>query len=154
MVKVIKANLIGKGKKFGIVVSRFNEFISNKLLEGALDTLSRHGVDEKNIDIAWTPGSFEIPIAAKTMANSKEYDAVICLGAIIRGATPHFNYIAAEAAKGVARVSLDSGVPCAFGIITAETLEQAIERAGTKDGNKGRDAALSAIEMANLCEKI
>ena len=154
MAKVIKADLIGKGKKFGIVVSRFNEFISTKLLEGALDTLGRHGVDEKNIDIAWTPGSFEIPIVAKTMASSDKYDAVICLGAIIRGATPHFNYIAQEAAKGIAKVSLDSGVPCAFGIITAETLEQAIERAGTKDGNKGRDAAISAIEMANLCSKI
>jgi 6,7-dimethyl-8-ribityllumazine synthase len=154
MVKVIKADLIGKGKKFGIVVSRFNEFISNKLLEGALDVLDRHGVEEKNVDIVWTPGSFEIPIAAQSMANSEKYDAVICLGAIIRGKTPHFDYIAAEAAKGIAKVSLDSEIPCIFGVITADTLEQAIERAGTKDGNKGRDAALSAIEMANLCEAI
>lgn len=154
MVKVIKVDLIGKGKKFGIVISRFNEFISGKLLEGALDTLGRHGVDEKNIDAAWVPGSFEIPVVAKAMAISKKYDAILCLGAVIRGATPHFDYIASEVAKGVAKVALDSGVPCAFGIITAETLEQAIERAGTKDGNKGRDAALSAIEMANLCEKV
>jgi len=154
MVKVIKVDLIGKGKKFGIAVSRFNEFISNKLLEGALDSLSRHGVDEKNIAVAWVPGSFEIPVVAKAMATSKKYDAIICLGAVIRGATPHFDYIASEVAKGVAKVALDSDVPCAFGIITAETLEQAIERAGTKDGNKGRDAALSAIEMANLCEKV
>jgi len=154
MAKVIKADLIGKGSKFGIVVSRFNEFISNKLLEGALDTLVRHSVDEKDIDVAWAPGSFEIPFLAKTMAASDKYDAVICLGAVIRGETPHFSYIAAEAAKGVAKVALDSEVPCIFGIITADTLEQAIERAGTKDGNKGRDAALSAIEMANLCQKI
>lgn len=154
MVKVIKANLIGKGKKFGVVVSRFNEFISNKLLEGALDTLNRHSVDEKDVDVAWAPGSFEIPIVAKAMATSDKYDAVICLGAVIRGETPHFDYIASEAAKGIAKVALDSETPCAFGIITADTLEQAIERAGTKDGNKGRDAALSAIEMANLCGKI
>lgn len=154
MAKVIKADLIGKGSKFGIVVSRFNEFISNKLLDGALDGLTRHAVDEKNIDIAWTPGSFEIPVIAKAMAGTKKYDAIICLGAIIRGATPHFDYIASEASKGIAKVSLDSGIPCIFGIITADTLEQAIERAGTKNGNKGRDAALSAIEMANLISKI
>jgi len=154
MAKVIKVDLIAKGKKFGIVASRFNEFISNKLVEGALDTLDRHGVEDKNVDIAWTPGSFEIPIIAKTMAASDKYDAVICLGAVIRGETPHFDYIASEAAKGIAKVSLDSGIPCIFGIITADTLEQAIERAGTKDGNKGRDAALSAVEMANLCNKI
>ena len=154
MAKVIKADVIGKGKKFGIVISRFNEFISQKLLEGALDTLTRHGVDEKNVVVVWTPGAFEIPIAAQSMANSKKYDAVICLGAIIRGKTPHFDYIASEVAKGVARISLDSGIPCIFGIITADTLEQAIERAGTKEGNKGRDAALTAIEMANLCEAV
>ncbi|PIU40834.1 MAG: 6,7-dimethyl-8-ribityllumazine synthase [Candidatus Omnitrophica bacterium CG07_land_8_20_14_0_80_42_15] len=154
MVKIIKGDLIGKGKKFGIVISRFNEFISGKLLDGALDTLSRHGVDEKDVDVAWVPGSFEIPMIAKSMANSKKYDAVICLGTVIRGETPHFDYIAAEVAKGVAKIALDSDKPCIFGIITADTLEQAIERAGTKDGNKGRDAAISAIEMANLCAKI
>ena len=154
MVKVIKTNLIGKGKKFGIVVSRFNEFISNKLVEGALDTLNRHGVEDRDVVVAWVPGSFEIPIIAKSMATSEKYDAVVCLGAVIRGETPHFDYISQEAAKGIAKVALDSETPCIFGIITADTLEQAIERAGTKDGNKGRDAALSAIEMANLCEKI
>jgi len=154
MVKVIKTDLIGKGKSFGIVISRFNEFISNKLLEGALDTLSRHGVDEKDVEVAWVPGSFEIPMVAKAMATSDKYDAVVCLGAVIRGETPHFDYIASEAAKGIAKVALDSETPCIFGVITADTLEQAIERAGTKDGNKGRDAALSAIEMANLCGKI
>jgi len=154
MVKVIKTNLIGKGKKFGIVVSRFNEFISNKLVEGALDTLNRHGVEDRDVEVAWVPGSFEIPIIAKSMATSEKYDAVVCLGAVIRGETPHFDYISQEAAKGIAKVALDSETPCIFGIITADTLEQAIERAGTKDGNKGRDAALSAIEMANLCEKI
>ena len=154
MAKVIKADLIGKGKSFGIVISRFNEFISNKLLEGALDTLSRHGVDEKDVEVAWVPGSFEIPMVAKAMATSDKYDAVVCLGAVIRGETPHFDYIASEAAKGIAKVALDSETPCIFGVITADTLEQAIERAGTKNGNKGRDAALSAIEMANLCSKI
>ena len=154
MVKIIKADLIGKGKSFGIVISRFNEFISNKLLEGALDTLSRHGVDEKDVEVAWVPGSFEIPMVAKAMATSDKYDAVVCLGAVIRGETPHFDYIASEAAKGIAKVALDSETPCIFGVITADTLEQAIERAGTKNGNKGRDAALSAIEMANLCSKI
>jgi len=154
MVKVIKTDLIARGKSFGIVISRFNEFISNKLLEGALDTLSRHGVDEKDVEVAWVPGSFEIPMVAKAMATSDKYDAVVCLGAVIRGETPHFDYIASEAAKGIAKVSLDSETPCIFGVITADTLEQAIERAGTKDGNKGRDAALSAIEMANLCSKI
>ena len=154
MVKTISAELIGKGKKFGIAVSRFNEFISARLLEGAVDTLVRHGVDEKSVDVAWTPGSFEIPFVAGKMAKSKKYDAVICLGAVIRGATPHFEYVAGEAAKGVARISLDTGVPTIFGIITADNLEQAIERAGTKDGNKGRQAALAAIEMANLAEEL
>jgi len=152
--KEIKADLIGKGKKFGIIVSRFNEFITTKLLEGACDTLTRHAVSADGIETVWAPGAFEIPYVAQKMAKSKKYDAIICLGTIIRGSTPHFDYIASEAAKGIAKVSLDSGIPCIFGVITADTLEQAIERAGTKDGNKGRDAALAAIELANLYEKI
>ena len=154
MANVIKANMVAKGKSFGIVISRFNEFISSKLLEGCIDTLVRHGADEKSQVTVWVPGSFEIPMVALKMAKSKKYDAVICLGTVIRGATPHFEFVASEAAKGVAKVSLDTGVPCIFGVITADNLEQAIERAGTKDGNKGRDAAMSAIEMANLYEKI
>lgn len=154
MMKEIKAELIAKGKKFGIVASRFNEFITAKLLEGACDTLLRHGAAEANIEAVWVPGSFEIPYVAQKMAKLKKYDAIICLGTVIRGSTPHFDYIANETAKGIAKVSLDSGVPCIFGVITADTLEQAIERAGTKDGNKGRDAALTAIELANLYEKI
>ncbi|NQT06500.1 MAG: 6,7-dimethyl-8-ribityllumazine synthase [Candidatus Omnitrophica bacterium] len=154
MARTIKGNLLAKGKKFGVVVSRFNEFISSRLLEGAIDTIVRQGGDEKAIDVAWTPGSFEIPFVAKRMASSEKYDAVICLGAIMRGATSHFDYIASEAAKGVAKVALDTDVPCIFGIITADTLEQAIERAGTKEGNKGRQAALAAIEMSNLYEEI
>jgi 6,7-dimethyl-8-ribityllumazine synthase len=154
MANVIKADLMAKSKKFGVVISRFNEFISAKLLEGCVDTLSRHGVQENTIDVVWVPGSFEIPMIALKMAKSKKYDAVICLGTIIRGATPHFEFVASEAAKGVAKVSLDTGTPCIFGVITADNIEQAIERAGTKDGNKGRDAALSAIEMANLYSKV
>ena len=154
MANVIKADLMAKGKKFGVVVSRFNEFISSKLVEGCADTLVRHGAQESSIDVVWSPGAFEIPLLALKMARSKKYDAVICLGAVIRGATPHFEFVASEAAKGIAKVSLDTGVPCIFGVITADNLEQAIERAGTKDGNKGRDAALSAIEMANLFEKV
>lgn len=152
MGKTIKGDLLAQGKRFGIVVSRFNEFISSKVLEGAIDTLVRQGANEKAIDVAWTPGSFEIPFIAKRMASSKRYDAVICLGVIIRGSTPHFDYVANEAAKGIAKASLDTNVPCIFGVITAETLEQAIERAGAKEGNKGRQAALVAIEMANLQE--
>ena len=154
MAKVIKVKLLANGKKFGIVVSRFNEFISQKLIDGACDTLERHGADPKAVDVAWVPGSFELPLIAQKMAKSKKYDAVLCLGTIIRGSTPHFDYIASEAAKGIAKASLDTGVPCAFGIITADTLEQAIERAGVKQGNKGRQAALSAIEMANLIEEV
>ena len=154
MANVIKADLIAKGKKFAIVVSRFNEFISSKLLEGCLDTLVRHGASENGQDVVWVPGAFEIPMISQKLAKSKKYDAVICLGTVIRGATPHFEFVASEAAKGIAKVSLDTGVPCIFGVITADNLEQAIERAGTKDGNKGRDAALSAIEMANLADKI
>ncbi len=150
MSKTYEGNLIGKGLRFGIIVSRFNEFFSGKLLEGAKDALNRHGVVEADIEVAWTPGSFEIPLIAQKMAKSKKYDAVICLGAVIRGGTPHFDYIASEVAKGVAKVGLDTGVPVIFGVITTDTLEQAIERSGTKDGNKGFDAAVSAIEMANL----
>jgi len=154
MPKTVQGMLDAKGKTFGITVSRFNEFITQKLLEGALDCLNRHGADDGKITIAWVPGSFEIPYAAQRMAQSKKFDAVICLGAVIRGQTPHFDYIANEVAKGVARISLDTGVPTIFGVITADTLEQAIERAGTKAGNKGWDAALSAIEMTRLFEQI
>lgn len=154
MGNVVKVDLIAKGKKFGVVVSRFNEFLSSKLVEGALDTLRQHGAADNSIDVIWVPGSFEIPVIAQKMAKSKKYDSVICLGTVIRGDTPHFDYIAGEVSKGVAKVSLDTGIPCIFGVITADNLEQAIERTGTKQGNKGRDAALSAIEMANLLEKI
>jgi len=154
MANIIKSDLMAKGKRFAIAISRFNEFISSKLLEGCIDTLVRHGAQDSAIDAVWAPGAFEIPMLAQKLARSKKYDAVICLGTVIRGATPHFEFVASEAAKGVAKVSLDTGIPCIFGVITADNLEQAIERAGTKDGNKGRDAALSAIEMANLCEKI
>jgi 6,7-dimethyl-8-ribityllumazine synthase len=154
MPKTVQGMLDAKGKTFGITVSRFNEFITQKLLEGALDCLNRHGADDGKITIAWVPGSFEIPYAAQRMAQSKKFDAVICLGAVIRGQTPHFDYIANEVAKGVARISLDTGTPTIFGVITADTLEQAIERAGTKAGNKGWDAALSAIEMTKLFEQI
>ncbi|HEX9976769.1 MAG TPA: 6,7-dimethyl-8-ribityllumazine synthase [Dehalococcoidales bacterium] len=150
MGKLFEGALLGKGLKFGVVVSRFNEFITKKLLDGAQDALHRHGVSPADIDIAWVPGSFEIPLVAKKLAQTNKYDAIICLGAVIRGATPHFEYIAAEVAKGVARVSLEAGLPVSFGIITADTLEQAIERAGTKAGNKGFDAATDAIEMVNL----
>ncbi len=146
--------LLGKGLKFGVVISRFNEFITQKLLEGALDALLRHGVNEEDIDIAWVPGSFEIPLVANKLAQSKRYDAVICLGAVVRGATPHFEYIATEVTKGIAKVGLETGLPVSYGIITADTLEQAIERAGTKAGNKGFDAAVDAIEMANLLKTI
>jgi 6,7-dimethyl-8-ribityllumazine synthase len=154
MGKIMKANLIAKGKKFAIIVSRFNEFLGSKLLDGAVDALKQHGVQDNLIDIVWAPGSFEIPMVALKMAKTKKYNAIICVGAVIRGATPHFDYIANEVAKGVARISHDTGIPCIFGIITADSLEQAIERAGTKQGNRGRDAAISAIEMANLFESL
>ncbi len=150
MAKVHAGKMMAKGKNFGIVVSRFNDFISQKLLDGALDALRRHDADEERIEIFWVPGSFEIPWAARKMALSKKYDAVLCLGAVIRGDTPHFDYIASEVAKGIAQTSLSTGVPTLFGIIIADNLEQAINRAGTKDGNKGAQAALSAIEMVNL----
>jgi 6,7-dimethyl-8-ribityllumazine synthase len=154
MVKLYEGTLIGTGLKVGIVVSRFNEFITSKLLGGAIDTLERHGVNNDDIEVAWVPGSFEIPIAADKMSSSGKYDAVICLGALIRGATPHFDYIAAEASKGIAQVGMKTGVPTIFGVITTENIEQAIERAGTKSGNKGSDAAMSAIEMANLFKEM
>jgi len=146
--------LLGKGLKFGLVVSRFNEFITKKLLEGAQDALLRHGVNQEDIEIAWVPGSFEIPLIAKKLAQTKRYDAVICLAAVVRGGTPHFEYIAAEVSKGIAKVGLETGLPVIYGVITADTLEQAIERAGTKMGNKGFEAAMSAIEMANLLKAI
>lgn len=146
--------LLGEGLKFGVVVARFNDFITSRLLEGAQDALSRHGVREEDIDIAWTPGSFEIPLIAKKMAESGRYDAVVCLGAVIRGGTPHFDYIAGEVSKGIAKVGLDTGLPVILGVVTADTLEQAIERAGTKAGNYGSQAALHAIEMANLGKAI
>lgn len=150
MGEVYSGMLLGKGLKFGIVVSRFNEFIGKKLLEGAKDALLRHDVLEENIDVAWVPGAYEIPLIAKKMAQTGRYDAVICLGAVIRGSTPHFDYIASEVAKGIAQINLEIGVPVSFGVLTTENIEQAIERAGTKEGNKGFDAATGAIEMANL----
>jgi 6,7-dimethyl-8-ribityllumazine synthase len=150
MAKVHAGKMVAKGKNFGIVISRFNEFISQKLLDGALDALRRHDADEDRIEIFWVPGSFEIPFIARKMALSKKYDAILCLGAVIRGDTPHFDYIASQVAKGIAQTALATGVPTLFGIITADNLEQAIERAGAKAGNKGADAALSAIEMVNL----
>jgi 6,7-dimethyl-8-ribityllumazine synthase len=154
MGKRFEGMLVGKGLKFGLVLSRFNEFITKKLLEGAQDALLRHGVSEEDIETAWVPGSFEIPLVAKKLAETKRYDAVICLGTVIRGGTPHFEYIAAEVTKGIAKVGLESGLPVICGVITADTLEQAIERAGTKEGNKGFDAAVAAIEMANLVKGI
>jgi 6,7-dimethyl-8-ribityllumazine synthase len=150
MVKIHEGTLIGKGLKFGVVVSRFNEVITKKLYNGARDCLLRHGVAEESIDSAWTPGCFEIPLIAKKMAESGKYDVVVCLGCVIRGGTPHFEYVAGEVNKGIARVALDTGVPVIQGIITADTLEQAIERAGAKEGNRGFAAATAAIEMANL----
>lgn len=154
MPKTIEGSLVSKGKKYGIVVSRFNEFISNRLLGGALDALQRHGVKDDEITVAWVPGSFEIPVAAKRFADSGKYDAVIALGAVIRGSTPHFDYVAAEVSKGVAQISLSGKTPVMFGVLTTDTIEQAIERAGTKAGNKGFDAAVAAIEMVNLLEQI
>ncbi len=152
--KTIEGKLDAKGLMFAIVIARFNEFISGKLLSGCLDGLKRHGAGEENIEVVWSPGSFEIPLLAKKMANSKKFDAVICLGAVIRGATPHFDYVASEVSKGVAQVALETELPVIFGVLTTDNLEQAIERAGTKGGNKGFDAALAAIEMANLLKEI
>ena len=154
MSKYYEGMLLGKGLKFGVVVSRFNEFITNKLLEGVQDALLRHGVNEEDIETAWVPGSFEIPLIAKRLAQTKKYNAIICLGAVIRGGTPHFEYVAAEVTKGIAMVGLETGLPTIYGVITADTLEQAIERAGTKEGNEGFKAAVSALEMANLLTSI
>ena len=152
---VLEGNVVGKGMKIGIVAARFNEFIVSKLIGGAEDALRRHDVDtEKDVDLAWVPGSFEIPLVAKEMAESGKYDAVICLGAVIKGSTSHYDYVCAEVSKGVATVGLQTGVPTIFGILTTDNIEQAIERAGTKAGNKGYDAAVSAIEMVNLMREI
>ncbi len=152
--RTIEGNLIAQGLKFGIIAGRFNEFISGKLVSGAIDALIRHGVDENDIDITWVPGAFEIPLTAKKMAKSQKYDGVICLGAVIRGATPHFDYVSSEVSKGIAHVSLETEVPVIFGVLTTDNIEQAIERAGTKAGNKGYDAAVTAIEMANLLKQL
>ncbi len=154
MNKSFEGTLLGKGLKFGLIVSRFNEFFTQKLLEGAQDALLRHGVNEEDVEVAWVPGSFEIPLTALKLAQSKRYDAIICLAAVIRGGTPHWEYIAAEAIKGIAKVGLETGLPVINGIITTDTLEQAIERSGTKSGNKGFNAAVDAIEMANLIKAI
>ena len=154
MMKTVEANLIGKGLKVAIVAARFNDFITSKLIEGAEDALHRHGVDGDDISLYRVPGAFEIPVVAKALAEKEDLDAVICLGAIIRGATPHFDFVAAEASKGIAQVSMTSGKPVIFGVITTDNLEQAIDRAGTKSGNKGYDAAVTAIEMANLMGEI
>ncbi|PLR78398.1 6,7-dimethyl-8-ribityllumazine synthase [Bacillus sp. V3-13] len=154
MKKVIEGNLIGTGLRMAIVVSRFNEFITSKLLSGAEDALYRHGVQEEDVTVAWVPGAFEIPLMAKKLAESGKYDAVITLGTVIRGATPHFEYVSGETAKGVANSSLQTGVPIIFGVLTTDTIEQAIERAGTKAGNKGWEAATGAIEMANLYKQL
>jgi len=153
MARIIQGDLSGKGLKIGIVAARFNDFITSRLVDGALDGLQRHGVAEGDIDILKVPGSYEIPLAAKMLALSKKYNAVICLGAVIRGATPHFEYVSAEVSKGVATVSLETGLPVIFGVLTTDSIEQAIERAGTKSGNKGWDAALAAIEMANVIKQ-
>ena len=150
MSKIIEGTLEAKNYRFGIIVSRFNSFISDRLLEGAIDTLVRHGADKEQLAIAKAPGAFELPLVAKKMADSKKYDALICLGAVIRGGTPHFEYVSSEMTKGIASVSLQSGLPIAFGVLTTDSVEQAIERAGTKAGNKGVEAAMSAIEMVNL----
>jgi 6,7-dimethyl-8-ribityllumazine synthase len=154
--RTIEGKLDAKGLRFGIVISRFNEFISGKLLSGCLDGLSRHGADEEHIDVVWAPGAFELPLLAKKLATAKEnrYDAIICLGTVIRGATPHFDFVASEVSKGIANVGLETGKPVIYGILTTDSIEQAIERAGTKNGNRGFDAALSAIEMANLMKAI
>ncbi len=152
--KTFEGMLLGDGLKFGIVIARFNDFLTSKMLEGALDALSRHGVSEDDIEIGWVPGSFEIPLAAQKLANTHRFDAIICLGAVIRGGTPHFEYVASEVTKGIAQVGLNTGIPVIYGVLTTDTLEQAIERAGTKQGNEGAKAAITAIEMANLLASI
>lgn len=154
MPNIYEGNLVGSNLKVGITVSRFNGFITTKLLDGALDALKRHGVNLDDVDIFWTPGAFEIPATAKRLAESNRYDAIICIGAVIRGATPHFDFVASESAKGISKVSSNTGVPVIYGVITTDTVEQAIERTGTKMGNKGAEAAAAAIEMANLYKKL
>lgn len=154
MANILEGFVTGKGLKFGIVVSRFNEFITGKLLEGALDALHRHETRDEDVDVAWVPGAFEIPVVAKKMAESGKYDAVLCLGAVIRGSTSHYDYVCNEVSKGTAQVGLTTGVPTIFGVVTTENIEQAIERAGTKAGNKGADSAVAAMEMANLLKKL
>lgn len=154
MANIIEGHISGKGLKFGIVVARFNEFITSKLLGGALDTLHRHEAEDEDVDVAWVPGAFEIPMVAKKMAESGKYDAVICLGTVIRGSTSHYDYVCNEVSKGIAQVGLSTGVPTIFGVLTTENIEQAIERAGTKAGNKGADGAMAAMEMANLLKKV
>lgn len=154
MAKTYEGHLKADGLKIGIVVARFNEFISSKLLAGAMDALVRHGASEEDVEVAWVPGAFEIPLAARQMVKKGSYDCVICLGCIIRGATPHFDYVAAESSKGIAQTALEADCPVAFGVLTTETIEQAVERAGTKAGNKGWDAALAAVEMANLFKSL
>lgn len=151
---ILEGKLVAQDLKIGIVVGRFNEFIGSKLLSGCIDGLVRHGVEENDIDVAWVPGAFEIPVIAKKMAESNKYDAVICLGAVIKGATTHYDYVCAEVSKGIATVSMNTGVPVMFGVVTTDTIQQAIERAGTKAGNKGYDCALGAIEMANLIKNM
>lgn len=152
--KIVEGRLTGKDKKFAIVVSRFNDFITSKLVDGALDCLRRHDVEDENITLVKVPGAFEIPLAAQKLANSGHYDAVICLGAVIRGATTHYDYVCSEVSKGIAKITLDTGLPIGFGIVTTENIEQAIERAGTKSGNKGYDTAMSVLEMVNLCDQM
>ena len=154
MVKIVEGELISRGKRYGIIASRFNEFITQRIIDGAVDALKRHGAQEEEIEIFWSPGAFEIPYIAKILAGEKKFDAILGLGAVIRGDTSHAEYIASQAARGIAKASLDSGVPVIFGIITAETIEQAVERAGSKEGNKGFKAALAAIEMVNLYSQI
>jgi 6,7-dimethyl-8-ribityllumazine synthase len=154
MPKVIQGDLSAKGFKFGIVAARFNDFITARLLDGAVDALIRHGASDTDIEVVRVPGAYEIPLVAQQLARTKKYNAVICLGAVIRGATPHFEYVSAEVSKGVAVVSMETGLPVVFGVLTTDTIEQAVERAGTKSGNKGWDAALSAIEMVNLMKQI
>lgn len=152
--RVLEGNFLGENIKVGLVVARFNDFITSRLLDGAIDTLKRHGVKDENIDVAWTPGAFEIPLIANKMAESTKYHVIITLGAVIRGATPHFDYVSAEVTKGVSSVGLNTGVPVIFGVLTTDTIEQAIERAGTKAGNKGSEAAMSALEIVNLLKEI
>ena len=154
MANIIEGNITAKGLRFAIVASRFNEFITSKLLEGALDMLRRHGAAENAVDVVWVPGAFEIPLAAKKLASGGKYDAVICVGAVIRGATSHYDYVCSEVSKGVAQAALATGVPVIFSVVTTENIEQAVERAGTKAGNKGADGAMAAMEMANLLKKI